>query len=110
MNIRYITNKFINWKNKYLLESQPTIDSLRQTLKEARHDIDGTPYPHTAGEYKKMFENLVKEKMEVVEQNSKITHELLVLRSDYRTLLRKYDALLSSQNNNENINNNETIL
>lgn len=97
-----LTDKFyynmINWRDKYLTESQPTIASLRQTLKEARVDVDGNPYPHTAGEYKKLYENMVKEKMESEKFNDKLTGELMLLRSDYRILLRKYNDLLAAKN------------
>ena len=84
------------------MESQPTINSLRQTLKEARVDADGNPYPHTAGEYKKMFEDMVKENTASKELNDKLTGELMLLRSDYRILLRKYNDLLTAKNADNN--------
>lgn len=97
-----LTDKFyynmVNWRHKYLMESQPTINSLRQTLKEARVDADGNQYPFTAGEYKKMYEDMVKENTASQKLNDKLTGELMLLRSDYRILLRKYNDLLSAKN------------
>lgn len=97
-----LTDKFyynmVNWREKYLTESQPTINSLRQTLKEARHDVDGTPYPFTAGEYKKMYENMLKEKMEAEDKCLKMKHEMMLMNADYRILLKKYNDLLTAKN------------
>ena len=98
------------WRDRYLLESEPTITHLRQSLKEARVDVDGTPYPHTAGEYKQMFETLVREKEETQKKYQDYANELLDLRSEYRKLLRKYNDLLASQNKNETEKTNETVL
>ena len=90
-----LTEKFyynmISWRNKALFDYKRELDSTRQLLKEAKTDVDGVAYPHTAGQYKKMYEDILKEKMDSERYRQEMFQEVLNLRAENRILRKKIE-------------------
>lgn len=83
----------VSWRNKAINDYKRELDVTRQLLKEAKTDEDGNKYPHTAGEYKKMYEALIKEKIDSEKYREQLFGEVLALRSENRILKRENERL-----------------
>lgn len=92
-----LTEKFyynmLSWRNKAVNDYKRELDYTKQLLKEAKTDEDGNKYPHTAGQYKKMYEDLIREKESTEKYRQELYGEVLNLRAENRILRKENDKL-----------------
>lgn len=92
-----LTDKFyynmLSWRKKAIYDYKEKLDETNKLLQEAKVDSNGIVYPLTAGQYKELYEKMVKECAEKDKLCEDYLWEIRNLRNENRFLRRECDSL-----------------